>query len=132
MSGGVVLDSSVWLQYILHEEGFEVLRPIIENPTWMAPEWIRIEAANAVSKKRSHSAVDRTAFISEIKDYSFTSLPSALWFDEATRLAVKYDDLTFYAAAYIACAKMKSARLLTADDEMNAIARRESIELLEL
>lgn len=123
----LVVDASAWLAVIFREEGYEAIRPFVERADWWAPEWIVVEVANAITKKATFSNAERIEMIGAISASSFKRLDTSIWLNDAARLAVEYEDLSFYDAVYIASAATLRASLLTLDPVIKEIMKKEGV-----
>lgn len=124
-----ILDASVALKLLVHEEGSEAAAALLEGPKLFAPELIHVEVANAlwrmarVGRLSEDEAADALAL--------FGRLPLRRRIDdrvlgpEAFRLA-RLLDHPVYDCLYLALAMDVGAPVVTADTRFVAAASRDA------
>ena len=130
-SSPIVLDANAWLAVLLNEENSDWVREIIEKRPLFAPELIRYEAANgllyAVRKRRLALPKPTLKELFEvIGDFPIQIIPVNTWWNESTRLVQEYS-LTFYDASYVAVAIALEMPLLSLDEQILDVMKREKV-----
>ena len=132
-----VLDSSVTLAWVFHEETTPALRQVFtrlgEHGAWVPGLW-RLEVANALEmgvRRGRRSAEFRDQTLADLKLWPVkTDLQTdrQAWKD-TLRLAVEYH-LTLYDAAYLELAVRRALPLATLDRDLREAAVRQGVVLL--
>ena len=132
----LVVDASVALKLIVDEDGKEeALSRLRSEPRLVAPDWLLIEAGNAVWRKCANGDFDRQVAedLLEVLPRFFEDFhPSAPLAGTALALAFELNHW-IYDCIYLATAIDLNARLLTADRKFwNAASRAGHGDRLEL
>ena len=132
----LVVDASVAVKFVIDEDGREeAFSRVRAEPRLVSPDWLLIEAGNAVWRKCVNGAFDR-----QVAESLLAALP--LFFDglqpsaplAAKALALSFDmNHWIYDCLYLATAIELDAPLLTADRKFyNAAHRAGHGEMVEL
>ena len=127
----LVLDASAWLAVLLNEENSDRVRERIEQRPLYAPELVRYETANgllyAFRKRRlSMSGSVLEGLLQVIGDFPIQIIATDIWWKESIRLSREYL-LTFYDASYAAAAIALEMPLLSLDEQILDVMKREKI-----
>ena len=132
MSKPIVLDASAWLAVLLNEDNADWARELIEKRPLYAPELVRYEAANgllyACRKRRltmSKSVLE--ALLNVVGDFPIQVVSVDIWWKESVRL-VREHSLTFYDASYVAVAVVLEMPLLSLDEKILDVMKREKVK----
>lgn len=132
----VTIDASVWLATILEEEGYQEIDQIILQKSLCAPDIILYEVANGLlsAMRGDKPRFKKKPFNDTLRLIMETSLHTvpiqSLW-KESSRLVSRHD-LTFYDAAYLACAIINNVPLFTFDKNLITAAQKERVALTHL
>ena len=115
----IVLDASIAVKLITQEPGSEAaLNRVLAEDELIAPDWIKIEVASALSRKVRHGGLPlqaaragMTALLAYLQD----QLNSASLLEDAFALSVKIDH-GIYDCLYLAAAVRHQCVALTADE----------------
>ena len=127
----IVLDANAWLAVLLNEENSDWVREFIEKRPLFAPELIRYEAANGLlyASRKRRLTLPKLAIkdlLEVIGDFPIQIIPVSTWWKESTRLVQEYS-LTFYDASYVAVAITLEAPLLSLDEQILDVMKREKV-----
>lgn len=127
----IVLDANVAIKLVCNEPGkAEVLARLCDEPTLVAPDWIMIEAANALRRKSLSGEIESgfaDALLSAIPDFLASMHPAAPLVGQA--MALSFDlDHWIYDCIYLACALDLDVPLLTSDRKFWNAAKRAGYE----
>lgn len=115
----LVMDASAWIEVILAQPHAKLVRPYIHRAEWLAPSWIRIEAANVILLKARE--MKRPEILNRLQDvmrFPFYKVPRGVWWRDAIEMGTRHR-ITFYDAVYLSIARKFSLALLTLDNLMN-------------
>lgn len=131
MSKPIVLDASAWLAVLLNEERSDSVRERMETRPLFAPELVRYEAANGLlyACRKGRFVLSKSALkelLEVIGDFPIQIIPVNLWWKEAMRLVGGYS-LTFYDASYVAVAVALEMPLLSLDQLILDVMKREKV-----
>ena len=123
----LVVDASVVIKWALPEVlGEAALRLLDEWESFIAPDFLFAETANAIRKtvrRREISAEAGAILIAEIDTVAIERVSCRDLAADAYKIAIAYGR-SVYDAMYIALAKQRHTRLITADDRLyNAVAK---------
>jgi len=132
----IVIDASALAKFVLKEDGWNEIAKYLETGT-LSVDHIVKEVANAVWRRfRQGEASLEDAKImlkalKEILDRAIKVEGEIIYMDEAVRIAFNRD-VTIYDSLYVAMAKEKGLKLLTADETQAQAAAAENIATIIL
>jgi predicted nucleic acid-binding protein len=132
----IVIDASTLAKFILKEEGWEEVAEQLKAGTLSIDLAVK-EVANAVWKRFKQGAVsheEAKSMLNALKEIQERAIKIE---EELTYLAgaaeIAFDrDITIYDSLYIALAKEKGLKLLTADETQANIATAENVDTILL
>lgn len=123
----IVLDASVAVKLVTEELGSEAaLRRVTEEAERIAPDWIKIEVASALTNKvrRTDLGMETaTIALRALPDF-FTEIADSDQLIEPTMALSVELDHAFYDCLYLALALNRGCRLITDDRQFAAAASR--------
>jgi predicted nucleic acid-binding protein len=133
----IVIDATVAIKLLTREPGADAaLARIIDEPERIAPDWIRIEIANALARKvRRHGLTEDAARagLAGIETVITREVPTRSLLDQAFDLSIKLSH-AMYDCLYLALAEREQGVLVTHDVNFAMAVRRaglaERVELL--
>jgi predicted nucleic acid-binding protein len=116
-----VVDASVALKWVVHEEGSEAADRLLDEPEdLLAPDFLLIEAANVLWKRTVRSEMtpaEADQAFGLLRDGVMVFLPTTPLLESARRLARRLRH-PVYDCLYIALAERERAPLVTADSRL--------------
>ena len=118
----IVVDASVLVSALCRpgSAGARARAALASASPWLAPEHVRAEAADAIRGMTLRHAIRDVvgrAAIRRLASIDLVTMPTPLLLERAWELR---DNLTAYAAAYVATAELHDLPLLTADRRLAA------------
>ena len=132
----IVIDASTLAKFILKEEGWEEVAEQLKAGT-LSLDLVVKEVANAVWKRFRQGAVSREEAksmlnaLKEIQERAIKIEEELTYLDGAAEIAFNRD-ITIYDSLYIALAKQKGLKLLTADETQASVATAENVDTILL
>lgn len=132
----IVIDASTLAKFILKEEGWEEVAEQLKAGT-LSLDLVVKEVANAVWKRFRQGAVSREEAksmlnaLKEIQERAIKIEEELTYLDGAAEIAFDRD-VTIYDSLYIALAKEKGLKLLTADETQASVATAENVDTILL
>lgn len=132
----IVIDASTLAKFILKEEGWEDVAEQLKAGT-ISLDLVVKEVANAVWKRFRQGAVSREEAksmlnaLKEIQERAIKIEEELTYLDGAAEIAFDRD-ITIYDSLYIALAKEKGLKLLTADETQASVATAENVDTILL
>ncbi len=132
----IVIDASTLAKFILKEEGWEEVAEQLKAGT-LSLDLVVKEVANAVWKRFRQGAVSREEAksmlnaLKEIQERAIKIEEELTYLDGAAEIAFDRD-ITIYDSLYIALAKQKGLKLLTADETQASVATAENVDTILL
>ena len=131
MSKPLVLDASAWLAVLLNEENADWVSELVEKRPLYAPELVRYETANGLlyACRKRRSAMSKSALedlLNIVGDFPIQMVSVNIWWKESIRLVREYS-LTFYDASYVAVAAVLEMPLLSLDEQIRDVMKREKV-----
>ena len=131
MSKPIVLDANAWLAVLLNEENSDGVRERIEKRPLFAPELVRYEAANGLlyAYRKRRLTMPKSALedlLEVVGGFPIQIIPVNVWWKESIRLVREYS-LTFYDASYVAVAVALEVPLLSLDEQILDVMKREKV-----
>jgi predicted nucleic acid-binding protein len=132
----IVIDASTLAKFILKEEGWEEVAEQLKAGT-LSLDLVVKEVANAVWKRFRQGAVSREEAksmlnaLKEIQERAIKIEEELTYLDGAAEIAFDRD-ITIYDSLYIALAKQKGLKLLTADEAQASVATAENVDTILL
>jgi predicted nucleic acid-binding protein len=132
----IVIDASTLAKFILKEEGWEEVAEQLKAGT-LSLDLVVKEVANAVWKRFRQGAVSREEAksmlnaLKEIQERAIKIEEELTYLDGAAEIAFDRD-ITIYDSLYIALAKEKGLKLLTADETQASVATAENVDTILL
>ena len=132
----IVIDASTLAKFILKEEGWEEVAEQLKAGT-LSVDLVVKEVANAVWKRFRQGAVSREEAksmlnaLKEIQERAIKIEEELTYLDGAAEIAFDRD-ITIYDSLYIALAKEKGLKLLTADETQASVATAENVDTILL
>lgn len=132
----IVIDASTLAKFILKEEGWEEVAEQLKAGTLSIDLAVK-EVANAVWKRFRQGAVSREEAksmlnaLKEIQERAIKIEEELTYLDGAAEIAFDRD-ITIYDSLYIALAKEKGLKLLTADETQANVATAENVDTILL
>jgi predicted nucleic acid-binding protein len=124
----VVIDASVAVKWFVAEPDSAAARRIAVGEDLAAPEWLKLEVAHALDRRRRAGTVTMAecrGAVRQLKEV-VRLFPAPPLVEPGQELAAMYD-LTVYDAVYLALGLQMDAPVLTAD---RALARAPGVRLL--
>ncbi len=132
----IVIDASTLAKFILKEEGWEEVAEHLKAGT-LSVNLVVKEVANAVWKRFRQGAASREESeimlnaLKEIQERAVKVEGELTYLDGAAEIAFNRD-ITIYDSLYIAMAKEKGLKLLTADETQASVATAENVPTILL
>ena len=132
----IVIDASTLAKFILKEEGWEEVAEQLKAGT-LSLDLVVKEVANAVWKRFRQGAISREEAksmlnaLKEIQERAIKIEEELTYLDGAAEIAFDRD-ITIYDSLYIALAKEKGLKLLTADETQASVATAENVDTILL
>ncbi|MBA3896004.1 MAG: type II toxin-antitoxin system VapC family toxin [Sphingomonadaceae bacterium] len=127
----IVVDASVAIKFVVAEPGSEeALAYVTSQELLVAPDWMLVEAANALFNKVETDALTRVqarANFDALPDFFGHLYPTMDLLDEATRLSFDLRHAV-YDCLYLALAMRERTAVVTADREFVKAAKRGGLE----
>lgn len=127
-----MVDASVAVKWIVAEDGRQSALALPDVAELVAPDFVVIETANVLWKKLRRDEITTlqlTKGLNFIRSAFSELVPQSTLIDRAMQLAIEHDH-PVYDCLYVACAELRHAELLTADDRMASRFEGQSVRRL--
>ncbi|MCY7347334.1 MAG: type II toxin-antitoxin system VapC family toxin [Pyrinomonadaceae bacterium] len=135
----LVVDSGITVKWFVEESDSNIAQLIYDeyesgNLSLLAPDLIYAEYGNIIWKKQIFQGISATEAefaCKKFQNISFVLTPNPLLFDDAYRLAVKYQR-TFYDSLYLALSVRENCAFVTADERFYNSVRQDFPQMILL